>query len=116
MDDETDDRPPASAGRVYRSAATAIVIAWSLRFIGLFSVLVLARVLTPRDFGIVALAMSTLALLDIFSALGLRQALLLIPRPQRSHYDTAWTIQLLVLTVLAGLLVMLAPLVAWFYD
>ncbi len=116
MDDETDDRPPASAGRVYRSAATAVVIAWSLRFIGLFSVLILARVLTPRDFGIVALAMSTLALLDIFSALGLRQALLLIPRPQRSHYDTAWTIQLLVLTVLAGLLVMLAPLVAWFYD
>ena len=74
--------PPAPAKGVYRSAATAIAIAWSLRLIGLISVLVLARVLTPRDFGIVALATSVLALVDIFSALGLRQALLRIATPE----------------------------------
>lgn len=108
--------PPAPAKGVYRSAATAVAIAWSLRLIGLISVLVLARVLTPRDFGIVALATSVLALIDIFSALGLRQALLRIAAPERAHYDTAWTIQLLVLTGLAGLLVAIGPLAAWFYE
>ncbi|MGJ8536901.1 MAG: oligosaccharide flippase family protein, partial [Parasphingopyxis sp.] len=108
--------PPAPAKGVYRSAATAIAIAWSLRLIGLISVLVLARVLTPRDFGIVALATSVLALVDIFSALGLRQALLRIATPERAHYDTAWTIQLLVLTVLAVLLVAIGPVAARFYE
>ena len=105
--------PPARA--VYRSAAIAIAIAWSLRLIGLVSVLVLARLLTPRDFGIVALATSVLALVDIFSALGLRQALLRIARPDRAHYDTAWTLQLLVLAFLAVVLVAVAPLAARFY-
>ena len=104
--------PPARA--VYRSAAIAIAIAWSLRLIGLVSVLVLARLLTPRDFGIVALATSVLALVDIFSALGLRQALLRIARPERTHYDTAWTLQLLVLAFLAVILVAVAPLAARF--
>lgn len=112
----TGEEPPASAGKVYRSAATAIAITWSLRFIGLFSVLVLARILTPKDFGIVALATSTMALADIFSSLGLRQALLRIARPDRAHYDTAWTIQLLVMIVLAAIVVLLGPLVAWFYE
>lgn len=108
-------QPPPVRG-VYRSAATAIALAWSLRLIGLMSVLVLARVLTPKDFGIVALATSVLALVDIFSALGLRQALLRIAVPERAHYDTAWTIQLLVLAVLAGVLVVIAPVAAWFYE
>ena len=113
--------PPSPAGRatparVYRSGVTAIAIAWSMRLIGLVSVFVLARLLTPADFGIVALAMATMALLEIFASLGLRQALLRIREPDRSHYDTAWTLQLLLLTVLAAIAAALGPAVAWFYS
>ena len=116
LDDGAPTGPSAPARGVYRSAATAVVITWSLRLIGLVSVLVLARLLTPKDFGVVALAMSVLAVVDIFSALGLRQALLRISKPERAHYDTAWTIQLLVLSVLAILLVAIGPLAARFYN
>jgi O-antigen/teichoic acid export membrane protein len=105
-----------SQGTIVRSAATAVILAWSMRLIGLFSVLVLARLLTPADFGIVALAMSTLALADVFSALGLRQSLILCRNPDRSHYDTAWTIQLIVLVALFLLLLLTAPLVSRFYG
>jgi lipopolysaccharide exporter len=108
--------PPATSQTVVRSAATAVVIAWSLRLIGLVSVLVLARMLSPRDFGIVALATSVVALVDIFSALGLRQALLRIGKPERAHYDTAWTIQLIVLTGLAFVLLAIAPVAAGLYG
>ncbi|MGZ8997425.1 MAG: oligosaccharide flippase family protein [Allosphingosinicella sp.] len=116
LDEGAHDGPSAPGREVYRSAATVIVISWSLRLIGLVSVLVLARLLSPEDFGIVALAMSVLALVDIFSALGLRQALLRVARPERAHYDTAWTIQLIVLTALAAVLIAVGPLAAWFYD
>lgn len=104
------------AGGLYRSAATAVALTWVLRFIGLFSVFVLARLLSPRDFGIIALAGATMALVDIFSALGVRQALLRIPDPERAHLDTAWTIQLIVLVLLAAALAASAPAAAAFFS
>lgn len=106
----------AEASRVYRNGAIAVVIAWSMRAIGLVSVFVLARTLTPADFGIVALAMATLAMVDVFSALGLKQALLRVREPDPSHYNTVWTIQLIVLTFLALIVAALGPVMAWFYS
>lgn len=114
---ESKHKPAAvAAGQVYRNGAIAVAIAWSMRLIGLVSVFVLARTLTPADFGIVALAMATLAMVDVFSALGLRQALLRLREPDRSHYDTVWTIQLIVLAFLALVVAALGPVMAWFYD
>ncbi|BDI60852.1 oligosaccharide flippase family protein [Qipengyuania nanhaisediminis] len=115
MTDKTDPTAPAPDGQVYRNGVIAVVIAWSMRVIGLVSVFVLARTLTPADFGIVALAMTTLAMVDVFASIGLRQALLRVERPERSHYDTVWTIQLGILIVLALVVTALAPVMAWFY-
>ena len=115
---EAEERPSdrVDEAAVYRSAAAAVALAWALRLIGLVSVFVLARLLTPRDFGIIALASATMALIDIFSALGLRQALLRIAEPERAHLDTAWTIQLILMTLLAALLAALAPVAAAFFQ
>lgn len=112
------ERTGAEYGRaaVYRGAATAVALAWSMRLIGLVSVLVLARLLSPADFGIVGLAAAFIALIEVFSSLGLRQALLRTRDPDRSHYDTAWTIQLLVFVGLAVLVAALGPLAASFYQ
>lgn len=100
---------------LYRSAALAVALTWSLRLIGLVSALILARLLTPRDFGIIAMATATTALVDMLGALGLRQALLRIPKPERSHYDTAWTIQLIVMCTLALVVCAVALPVAGFF-
>ncbi|HEX8640006.1 MAG TPA: oligosaccharide flippase family protein [Allosphingosinicella sp.] len=111
--------PPQSAegrGAVYKSAALAVALQWSMRLIGLVSVFILARLLSPQDFGIAGLAMASVALVEIFSVIGLRQALLRIPAPERSHLDTAWTIQLLLFGILGLVLLALAPLAARFYE
>jgi len=94
----------------------AVALQWSIRLIGLVSVLVLARLLSPRDFGLAGLAMATVSLVEIFSLIGLRQALLRIAAPERSHLDTAWTIQLLLFAALGALLAALAPFAADFYG
>ena len=79
------------------------------RSLGLISMLVLARVLTPADFGLVAMATSLIALLELFSAFGLDTALIQHANAQRVHYDTAWT-----LNVLAGCTIALVMLaLAW---
>lgn len=102
---------------VYRGAAMAVALAWSLRLIGLVSVFILARVLEPDDFGVVGLAMAAVAVVEIFSFLGLRQALLRLPAQQRDYYDTAFTIQLAVFGALAvALLATAAPVARFFAE
>lgn len=106
-----------SAGaQVYRSAALAVLLQWTLRLIGLVSVFVLARLLSPADFGLVGLAMATVALVEIFSVIGLRQALVRIAAPGRDYLDTAWTIQLILFGSLTLLLLAVAPGAAALYG
>jgi O-antigen/teichoic acid export membrane protein len=87
-----------------------------VRAIGLISVIVLARLLQPEDFGVVALALAAGAFVEMFGWIGLRQALLRVPSPERSHYDTAFTIQLCLFLALGLVLAALALPVAAFYG
>lgn len=107
---------PTSRSTLYRSAALAVALQWSVRLIGLVSVFILARLLTPEDFGTIGLAMATLALIELLGAVGLRQALLRIEAPDREHYDTAWTIQLILFSAMGLIALATAPLVADFYG
>ncbi|KPQ32145.1 MAG: polysaccharide transporter, PST family [Porphyrobacter sp. HL-46] len=107
---------PVMPGPVIRSAAIAIGLTWSLRLIGLVSVFILARLLTPEDFGVIALAAAVMALVDTFSNIGLYQALLRTPDPTRAHYDTAWTIRLMLMTGLGVVMAASAPLAASFFE
>ena len=85
-----------------------MALQWSLRFIGLVSVFILARLLIaggfrdhrPRDGDAWRWSRSA-------RAVGLRQALLRIKAPDREHLDTAWTIQLMLFGALGLLLVAL---------
>jgi PST family polysaccharide transporter len=80
------------------------------------STIVLARLLMPSDFGLVALATSMLAMLQAFTELSLSQALIAIGEPTREHYDTAWTLNL-ARGVLVGLgFCVAAPVLARLYS
>lgn len=107
---------PFDRATVYRSAFLAVAMQWGVRAIGLVSVVIMARLLTPEDFGIVALALAAAAFVELFGWIGLRQALLRIKEPDRSHYDTAFTIQLCLFSALAVALAAIAPLAAAFYG
>ena len=85
------------------------------RGIGLVSTLILARFLAPDDYGIVAMAMSVAGLLNLLRAFGLEVVLIQHPSPQRIHYDTAWTMNIIV-SIFVGLsLLALAVPMASFY-
>ena len=60
--------------------------------IGFLSTLVLARVLGPADFGLVALATTMLAVLSSVTDLSLTSALVRHNEPTIDHYHTAWTL------------------------
>lgn len=68
--------------------------------LGFISTLVLARILTPADFGLVALATTMLAILTSLTDLSLTSALVQHKDPQQHHFHTAWTFQVIRNTLL----------------
>jgi lipopolysaccharide exporter len=89
---------------------------WAMRLIGVVSTVILARLLSPHDFGIVAMAMLAVGLLQAFSESGQRLALIRLKTVTRGHYDTAWTIGVIVGVIVAIALVLLGPLVASYFK
>jgi lipopolysaccharide exporter len=79
--------------------AIATGAAWMLllrlgdRLLGVVSILLLARLLLPADFGLVAMAMSVISLLELGTNFGFELALIQKTHPTKVHYDTAWTLQ-----------------------
>lgn len=88
----------------------------SLRVLGLVSTVVLARLLTPEDFGIVAIAMSVFALLYLVKDFGFDTVIIQMPNPKKEHYDTAWTFNLIFGLVLALALISFSGLIAQLYE
>lgn len=66
------------------------------RSIGIVSTMVLARLLIPADFGLVAMAMSVIAIIELASAFSFELALIQKAAPEREHFDTAWTLNILI--------------------
>jgi O-antigen/teichoic acid export membrane protein len=87
------------------------------RLVVLASVAVLARLLAPRDFGLVALALTFTALLETIKDFGLGQALIVSKDEQleeRANTVFWWG---MLIGVGGGLVILgIAPLVASFYD
>ena len=84
--------------------------------IGLASTLILARLLVPADFGLVALAMAVIAFTQLMGAFGFDSALIQRQDATRVHYDTAWTFNVIVGVAMGCTLAALAVPVARFYD
>jgi lipopolysaccharide exporter len=85
------------------------------RGIGLISTVALARLLAPSDFGLVAMALTIIALLELMGAFGFDTTLIQHPDAQRHHFDTAWTFNLAFGLAVAILLVALSHPAAQFY-
>ncbi|MBX9750790.1 MAG: oligosaccharide flippase family protein [Roseococcus sp.] len=95
------------------------VIAWRLmtRLLGVASTLVLVRLLSPADFGLVALATAFALALDVCLSIGVEDQIVRSPAPTRALYDTAFTLNLMkALTVAVLLAVCAAPAAGFFGD
>lgn len=104
------------------SRQMAAGIAWmslmrvGVKGLGLVSTIILARLLVPADFGLIAMAMSIIAALELLSSFGFDYALIQRQDATRAHYDTAWTLNVTFAMLLAALLAVLAYPVADFYN
>jgi len=100
-----------SRGGIWVSAARV-----SDKVLKSISAIVLARLLTPFDFGLVAIAMTIMSFTQTFTQPGFESALIQKQEHPRDYLNTAWTFGLLRAVLLYGLVFVLAPLFASFFN
>ena len=107
---------PPRPTTAFKGAILSVGMRWTDRLVGLISMLVLARLLTPADFGLVAMAMVVVGLLDVLLDLGVSAALIQNESSDKLDFDTAWTLRLAQSSIAAVLIVVGAPWAADYYH
>ena len=92
-------------------------VRWTIRLIGLLSITILARLLTPDDFGLINLAVSIVVLAEVTTYVGVRNALIRERNVDDIDYNTAWTVNFIV-NITIGLItaILIAPIAADYFN
>jgi O-antigen/teichoic acid export membrane protein len=102
-------RPAQRVGSRTTAGATILILSRLItRCVDLATLVILGRLLSPADFGLVAIAMSVIVILEAVMELPLSMALVTLPARTESHYDTVFTLQLARGVLLAAIALMLA--------
>ncbi|MGI9285761.1 MAG: oligosaccharide flippase family protein, partial [Pseudomonadales bacterium] len=102
--------------KVISSSLLLVAVRFLQRTLGLISTLILARILIPEDFGIVAITAICVQFSEVLSNSGIKQY---IPQKDEVDHDdlnTAWSIDLSLKFVMWIIVLFGAPLLADFYD
>lgn len=104
------------AGKVVTGAKWALLSGLFTKLSQPLFTIVLARILTPEDFGLMAMAMVVITFIGLFQNLGLGQALIQHRQLSNSHLSAVFLVSILVGTGWLVLLATGAPFVAEFYG
>lgn len=109
-----------TTGSLSKKVVRGGVWVFSLRIInrglGFVRTIILARLLAPSDFGILGIAMLTIAFMETFSQPGFQAALVQKKENVVSYLDTAWTVSAFRGMILFLILFFSAPPVASFFN
>jgi O-antigen/teichoic acid export membrane protein len=102
--------------RVFRGGAWLAIGNIFNRLAGLIKLGILARLLTPADFGLIGIAMVLIHWFEQFSQTGFNQALIRTSGDIRPYLNTLWTWQVLRGIALSLVLILAAPVAARFFG
>ncbi|MET0012483.1 MAG: lipopolysaccharide biosynthesis protein [Sedimenticola sp.] len=102
--------------KLISGAMLMVFLRFSVKLIGFISTIILTRLLVPEDFGLVAIAMSAYAFLELLNAFGFDAALIQKQNANNEHYDTSWTIKLIFGLFSSLLLIATAKPIASFFN
>lgn len=102
--------------KMLRGAAWMVLFKLFDKSLGLISTLILVRLLTPADFGLVAMAMSFVTMAEVLTAFGFDLALIQNKDAGDEHFHTAWTLNVIFGALASVVLLALAWPAAHFYE
>lgn len=98
-------------GFIWNFSGSVIQIVLQLLVIG-----ILSRLLTPRDFGVVAVIMIVVSFTKIFSTMGIASALIQLPVITKNHISLAYSLASILGVLLGIIYYYFSPMVADFFS
>lgn len=86
------------------------------RGVGIIRTVILARLLMPRDFGLVGIAMLIVNLLEVFTRSGLEHSIIQKTDVDKHELHSIWTFEALRGFALGGIMFLAAPYIAAFFE
>lgn len=102
--------------KVVRGSIWVFALRITQQLINIIRTIILARILSPNDFGLFGIALLAMSALETFSQTGFQQALVQKKGDVTPYLDTAWTVQIVRGLFLAFLLFIIAPYAAAFFG
>ncbi|MEP0355636.1 lipopolysaccharide biosynthesis protein [Paraglaciecola sp.] len=108
--------PKSLVPQVFKASSWLMFTRVVITVLSMASIFILARLLTPEDFGLVAIASVVATLLQSMVQIPVSQALIAIKTPTKAHFDTAFTINIIRTTLICLVLLVSAIPIANFYN
>lgn len=102
--------------KIAKGAIWMVAMRLSMKTISIVSTMILARLLSPDDFGLMALASSVYAFIELIRAFGFDTVLIQNQKASHTHYDTAWTMQVFFSITCAAIIVLVSKSASIYFD
>jgi len=102
--------------RIVRGGFWVFLLRITQQLFNFVRLVILARILSPNDFGLMGIALLTMATLDTFSQTGFQQALIQKKEDIKPYLNSAWTVLILRGFILFAILFFIAPSAASFFN
>lgn len=102
--------------RVIRSGIWVFALRITERIFYIARLIILARILAPRDFGLLGIVMLSMMTLENFSQTGFEAAIIQKKEKVEQYLNTAWTVGIIRGICLFIILYLIAPFVANFFE
>src|SRR5574340_359830 len=113
---ETPAKPVRLQSTFIRGAAWSMAMRWGIKLLGLISTVILARIISPEDYGIVAMAMLFAGMAEVLVDFGAQINILRKQTLDRDFIDSAWSLQIIQGGFVATLLALSAPLAGVYFN
>ena len=102
--------------QLQRGTFWTVSMRWGMKFIGLASSAILARLLSPEDYGLVAIALVLIAGVQVFFDLGIELSLIRDAKATQADFNCAWTMRMLQANALGLVIILTADVASSFYQ
>ncbi len=109
-------KPESIKTTMVSGAAQMIAARWFVRLLGVVNIIILARLLDPDDFGVIAMATVLFAALQVIFSLSIDAALIRNTSTDDEDYNTAWTIGILQSLLVATILFLSSASIGKYFN
>lgn len=104
------------ASSLVSGSGWTIAVRWVSKFLGIISLAICARILSPSDYGLVNMAMVVVGFSQVLVEFGLDASLIRNQTASSEHYDTAWSLKIIQSFAITIIVIAAAPIASHIFK